>query len=268
MLFTLQQTHPEMLGGCFIAGTLVHTDKGLVPIEQIKVGDRVLSQPEETGERAYKRVVNTFAFDDKAVWVVKYSFGDVPEDSVHRRMVYHLYATDNHPFWIDGKGWIEAKSLKAHDQIRLASGETAMVEQVWPVVRTPVDGLGWVCSDALGSWDGIEEQGHIADFRVGCNLWKYHRLRKDEVDGVPYFGGMFATAFDEPEAPFRGDDLYDIYVSDDPLFKARVYNLEVEDFHTYYVGEFGVWVHNRNCVGLGLVNPAKSAKAPNSPPLR
>lgn len=32
------------------------------------------------------------------------------------------------------------------------------------------------------------------------------------------------------------------------LFKdkglATVYNLEVEDFHTYYVGEEGMWVHN------------------------
>ena len=31
---------------CFVAGTLVHTDKGLVPIDQIKVGDMVLSRDE------------------------------------------------------------------------------------------------------------------------------------------------------------------------------------------------------------------------------
>lgn len=30
----------------FVAGTLVHTDKGLVPIQDIKVGDRVLSSLE------------------------------------------------------------------------------------------------------------------------------------------------------------------------------------------------------------------------------
>ena len=30
------------------------------------------------------------------------------------------------------------------------------------------------------------------------------------------------------------------------LFKTTVYNIEVEDFHTYYVGEVGVWVHNKN----------------------
>ena len=29
----------------FTAGTLVHTDKGLVPIDQLKIGDKVLSKP-------------------------------------------------------------------------------------------------------------------------------------------------------------------------------------------------------------------------------
>ena len=33
-------------------------------------------------------------------------------------------------------------------------------------------------------------------------------------------------------------------VPEEFLFKLPVYSLEVEDFHTYYVGELGVWVHN------------------------
>ena len=28
---------------------------------------------------------------------------------------------------------------------------------------------------------------------------------------------------------------------------VRVYNFQVEGYHTYYVGENGVWVHNANC---------------------
>ena len=60
---------PEQVGGCFVAGTLVHTRDGLVPIEKIRVGDWVLSQPEMKGEQAYKRVTNTFVFDDKDVSV-------------------------------------------------------------------------------------------------------------------------------------------------------------------------------------------------------
>lgn len=59
--------------GCFVAGTLVHTRDGLRPIEQIQVGDYVLSKPEDgNGETAYKRVVNTFEFADKEAWFVSW----------------------------------------------------------------------------------------------------------------------------------------------------------------------------------------------------
>lgn len=53
---------------CFPAGTLVHTDKGLVPIQDIKVGDMVLSRPEWGGRDApteYKRVVRAFCSGKK-----------------------------------------------------------------------------------------------------------------------------------------------------------------------------------------------------------
>jgi len=34
-------------------------------------------------------------------------------------------------------------------------------------------------------------------------------------------------------------------------FRTKVFNLEVADFHTYFVGESGVWVHNTNCAEVG-----------------
>jgi len=41
---------------------------------------------------------------------------------------------------------------------------------------------------------------------------------------------------------------------------VKVYNLTVENFHTYFVGKTGVWVHNEKSIGLkrllgGLVTP-------------
>jgi RHS repeat-associated protein len=42
---------------CFVAGTLIHTKEGLVPIEKIEVGDKVLSYNEESGEVEYQDVV-------------------------------------------------------------------------------------------------------------------------------------------------------------------------------------------------------------------
>lgn len=37
---------------------------------------------------------------------------------------------------------------------------------------------------------------------------------------------------------------FDVELTDEPV---KVYNFKVEDFHTYHVGENGVWVHNSNC---------------------
>jgi hypothetical protein len=49
----------------FCAGTLIHTDQGLVPIQDIKVGDLVLSKPEsDEGEICYQPVVSTFQHDE------------------------------------------------------------------------------------------------------------------------------------------------------------------------------------------------------------
>jgi filamentous hemagglutinin len=41
---------------------------------------------------------------------------------------------------------------------------------------------------------------------------------------------------------------------------ATVYNIEVEDYHTYHVGEIGVWVHNANCCSVYTsTNPVTGA---------
>lgn len=36
------------------------------------------------------------------------------------------------------------------------------------------------------------------------------------------------------------------------VLQVKIFNLEVEDFHTYYVGAKGVWVHNTNCGDIGV----------------
>ncbi|MCE1181242.1 MAG: HINT domain-containing protein [Rhodocyclales bacterium] len=230
-------TLAKATGEGFIASTPVHTDKGLVPIEQIKVGDYVLSQPEGGGEKAYKKVLKTFEHEDKEVWVVKYTTGDENKPT-RDDMILHLYATANHPFWVNGVGWTSAKQLKDGHRFQVAAGCDAQVVQVWPVLRTPVPGLGWVSADILGSYDALE-LAHVVDFRNGCNLWQYPMFRRVEAS-VPYFEGFL---FDETEGLFDGQAMYDICFGGKGLnYKSRVYNLEIEDFHTYYIGEIGVLV--------------------------
>ncbi|MEJ2793485.1 polymorphic toxin-type HINT domain-containing protein [Iodobacter sp. LRB] len=229
---------PKQVGGCFIAGTLVHTDQGLKPIEKIRIGDRVLSQPEGGGERVCKQVVNTFTYDDKEIWVVKYTLAS--EAHLKRdKPLHHLYTTANPPFWVDGEGWTAADELSADQQLQLVDGGIAIVQQVWPVWRTPVAGMGWVRTDILGIPDN-ESEAHIVDFRTSCDLWAYP-LRRERDAAVPYSypGDFDCTIFDHKAM------LSIIYDEGDRAFKSRVYNLEVEDCHTYYVGEEGVWVRNR-----------------------
>ena len=41
-----------------------------------------------------------------------------------------INTTDTYPFWVEGKGWIEADELKAGDVLRLYTGELKAVEKV------------------------------------------------------------------------------------------------------------------------------------------
>ena len=50
---------------CFVAGTLILTAAGLKRIEDIKVGDRVLSADTETMISEYKTVLDTFCKNNK-----------------------------------------------------------------------------------------------------------------------------------------------------------------------------------------------------------
>jgi len=104
--------------GCFVAGTLVHTKECLKPIEQIKVGDWVLSRPEnpEHGTQTdYKRVVRTMMHHDKPV--IHGSFNPLPRliqgNAYHTdRPAMNLIMTPDHPFWLQGAGWTGAALLR------------------------------------------------------------------------------------------------------------------------------------------------------------
>lgn len=80
------------LDPCFAAGTLVHTSNGLVPIEQIKVGDLVLSQPEDGGELSYKPVTRTFEHDFKEVMLLDVGLLQGPR-SLHATNQYYCRDT-------------------------------------------------------------------------------------------------------------------------------------------------------------------------------
>ena len=94
---------------CFVAGTLVWTELGQRPIEQIRIGDRVLSQNPETGELAYRLVqARTIRPPSPTLKIT------ADQNSI--------VTTLGHPFWKSGTGWRMAKLLEEGDAIRTVHG--------------------------------------------------------------------------------------------------------------------------------------------------
>jgi hypothetical protein len=201
--------------GCFAAGTLVHTADGLVPIEKIRVGMHVLSQPEDGGERAMRRVVNKVTSLDQPLMAVQVHIeGDKDSE------LATIFATPNHPFWVetplvdteDGRQhWLAAECLEPCMTLQLADGRSAEVRSAAIIRRTQHE-------DIFFAGDERVDLAQVLCLRDGC-------LEVASSERVAQVGRL---------------DLGDRYLT-------PVYNFEVEEFHTYYVGEVGVWVHNTNC---------------------
>jgi len=94
---------------CFVAGTLVRTRLGTLPIESLQAGDYVLAQDQDTGEVAYKVVLRT-TIRPPAKMVRIESGGE------------QITTTLGHPFWVEGQGWKMAKELKAGDLLHTLGG--------------------------------------------------------------------------------------------------------------------------------------------------
>ncbi|MGW2481795.1 polymorphic toxin type 27 domain-containing protein [Streptomyces sp. NPDC001571] len=103
-----------LIGRCFPAGTKVATADGPKPIEQIKVGDRVWSTNPATGTRSLQRVLKLFNRPVDQLVRIRTAGGEVS-------------ATDSHRFWVQNKGWVEARALRAGDNFQTQDGKNDRV---------------------------------------------------------------------------------------------------------------------------------------------
>ena len=99
---------------CFTGDTLVATEDGLKPIEDVKAGELVWSENTETGEKELRAVTSvsvTETVELVHVWVGK----------------EEIKATRNHPFYVEGEGWKAAGELVAGDVLKTENGDLAVV---------------------------------------------------------------------------------------------------------------------------------------------
>jgi hypothetical protein len=100
---------PRPPHSCLVAGTMIRTDVGLRPVEQIRLGDRVLSQNVDTGELAYRAVLQPTRRESAPTMFLK--LGE-----------FEIRSTMGHPFWVAGSGWIMAKNIEPGMRLAAVDG--------------------------------------------------------------------------------------------------------------------------------------------------
>ena len=103
--------------GCFIAGTLVTTRSGLKPIEEIVIGDYVLSRNQETGETSYKKVTDTLVRSTQEICTIELETGNIK-------------LTTGHLFMVKNKWWKAAVKLVTGDILVTSYGEDQIVKSI------------------------------------------------------------------------------------------------------------------------------------------
>ena len=122
-------------GGCFTGGTLIPTVKGEKAIREIRVDDLVLSENPETGERGYKEVRRLYLHGSSRLIHVFVGNEEIK-------------ATPEHPFWVEGKGFVTADALRAGDEVRLCDGSWTNVEKTEEeVLEEPVQVYNFEVAD-------------------------------------------------------------------------------------------------------------------------
>ena len=107
---------------CFVAGTQVLTDDGYKNIEDVKLGEKLWAKNVETGEQAWKPITKIFNEPDRGIYEIKLKGSDDFEQKIE--------ATDDHPFYVVGKGWKTTIELEIGDEIETDSNSSMKVTSV------------------------------------------------------------------------------------------------------------------------------------------
>ena len=103
--------------GCasFTADTWVHTPQGLKAIQQLNAGDRIYTRD----EHHYSQQIST----------IERTFGRTAPGYYELNIAGTLIqATPEHPFWVQGRGWVNAVNLKPGIVLSAWSGDVVLDE--------------------------------------------------------------------------------------------------------------------------------------------
>ena len=155
---------------CFVAGTQVLTEGGLKPIEEVEIGDMVWAKDPISGQSDWKEVVALFTNTEKPIYAV--------EVEVDNNQVEIIESTDDHPYFVVGKGWIEAIDLQPGEQLESNDGKVIIVNTVKPANRSEVS-YNFTVENYHTYY--VTEYGvlvHNCNWEPGKNLWSKGKLKE------------------------------------------------------------------------------------------
>jgi hypothetical protein len=239
----------------FVAGTLVHTDKGLVPIQDIEVGDMVLSRPEWGDKNVpteYKRVSRAFCSGKSAIYRVVYIDNDEEYIDGEQIKAKAMFVSKNHHVWIEKREeWITVRDLKDYETVLSSfdSSKDYTVVSVYPIFEIEVSST-YLANIAISL--PLNKFGHCtqSDIRPDIDAIIFSTSNELQCHKIEEWGDLYDINYGKnsiPEEIIKEFDTLDVNTSNN-FFNTKVYNIELKDFHTYFIGHAGLWVHNTNVV--------------------
>jgi phage terminase large subunit-like protein len=120
---------PDRMDSCLVAGTMVITSHGEVPIESVTAGDRVLTR------EGWRPVVRAWLTSPES------------EVGVLRTSIGELIGTGNHPVWTENRGWVPMDALTQGDGLVACQS-----------LRLSSTGAPLVVASVVSNWQSVGRQ--------------------------------------------------------------------------------------------------------------
>ncbi|WP_286929927.1 polymorphic toxin-type HINT domain-containing protein [Aeromicrobium sp. UBA7512] len=134
--YKIYKTYKKVKKACrnsFLPSTpVLMADGSTKEIEEIAVGDVVLASDPETGEKASEEVTDLIVGDGVKTLV---RIGSDPDGD---GVTEWITATSGHPFWILGRGWVDAADIRIRDSMLSADGRAVEVTALSGTARVAV----------------------------------------------------------------------------------------------------------------------------------
>jgi hypothetical protein len=231
-------------GAGFPAGTRINTDKGLISIQDINIGDLVLCKPQNgQGKLCYKPILRMVAYENKGLWKLHYfeikANTDISKlhkgkllQLSHKGKLSGVSVTANYLFRVKDSGWTRADELQNGQIIETMNPDVvALVFMVNPLRKTSMPNIA----------GGYHVRNVFDAERKGFDIKDVDYFDLFEYDKT----GLCGIPDQNAPSPLKMNG-QNVYVLEE-MFRQKVYNFELADCDTYFIFNDGLWVLNPNC---------------------